>query len=291
MKFITFIIILIALQSYENVKILDDFEYCSFEKNNEVDCEEIKEINIFEEVDKCTDEIYISFKINDNNKNEKEHVGFLNRERLIQEKSEEIKCNDELETFISNDKYDIFRIRNNVYVNFKNKDEKLINRITEQIKLIVNKYSSLFKYFDSFEFYFDIIIIILVFFSLFQMNKKKLSTLTSNIFFQKIKTMFSSGSVIHDNPITQIEPSRPRIQNNNLKFKTISEPHLETINEHSGPSHAYSVPFIVLGPNSNRLESKTQINQPIRSEKNEDVEPTPSFQNLCTLANAATQNN
>jgi hypothetical protein len=290
MKLITFII-LIVFQSYDNAIIFDDFEYCSFEKNMEVDCDEIKEINIFEE-DICTDEIYISFKTFDNDKNEKENGGFLNRERLIQEKSEEIECNDELDTFISNDKYDIFRVKNNVYVNIKNKDERLINKITEQIKLIVNKYSSLFKYFDSMEFYFDIFIIILVFVSLFQMNKKKLSKLTGIIFFQKIKSMFGSGAVTQDNQIRQIEASRPRSPfNNSLRFKTISEPHLETINEHAGPSHAYSVPFLVLGPNSNRLNSKIPIGHPKRCEKNEeDTQPSPSFQNLCTLANAAAQN-
>jgi hypothetical protein len=60
-----------------------------------------------------------------------EMVGFINREGLIQEKSEEKNCLNELETFLSRDAHDIFRINNVVSVKIKNKNEKIVEKLTE----------------------------------------------------------------------------------------------------------------------------------------------------------------
>ena len=91
-------ILILYVQSVFSSKIEDEFEFCSIHTLGEIDCKNIKEINVFEVVDKCTDEIYISFKILNT-----EMMGFLNREGVIQEKSEEKGCVNELETFLSRD--------------------------------------------------------------------------------------------------------------------------------------------------------------------------------------------
>ena len=108
MRFFT-IFILVHLSFYDCFEIQNDFNYCP---NN---CTIIKSVNIVENVDICTKDVYISFKDNG-----LEKYGYLLENLTIVEQSIEVNCSDNETILQSGKDLIVTRLRHFVEIELKN---------------------------------------------------------------------------------------------------------------------------------------------------------------------------
>ena len=79
----------------------------------------IEYVEVFERIDKCTEEIMVNFKLEG-----VPIIGFLSNQNVILGNSLEIDCQDSLNTIIDHDDYKILTKKNFVHVSFKSKLKK-----------------------------------------------------------------------------------------------------------------------------------------------------------------------
>ena len=79
----------------------------------------IENIEVFESIDKCTQEIMVNFKLDGVS-----IIGFLSYQNVILGNSLEIDCQDSLNTIIDHDDQKILTKKNFVHVSFKSKLKK-----------------------------------------------------------------------------------------------------------------------------------------------------------------------
>lgn len=91
--------------SYE---LIDNFIYC---QNN---CSIVKKINIIENVDICTEDVYVSFLHNDVIK-----FGYLTKNLTIIEQSNEVNCTEEEKTIEKENNFEIKRLNHFIGIDFK----------------------------------------------------------------------------------------------------------------------------------------------------------------------------
>lgn len=117
------IFVLFHIGNILNYELTDDFIYC--QKN----CSIVRKVNIIENVDICTEDIYVSFLFQDNIT-----YGYLAKNLTIVEQSNEINCTEDERTIDIENNFDIKRLNHYIGVELKQNSSSEIQKYLKLTK-------------------------------------------------------------------------------------------------------------------------------------------------------------